>query len=486
MLSHTRNTCWTRSNLCHFTGIKKSIQRCCLVLLWSTLLYSTLVGCGDGSSSGAGGGTAPQTPAITSISPTTLTADPSGPVQVVITGTGFISTSQVEVNGKAVATTYISATSLQAIVPATAIVPGAKLLFTVVNGSETSGTTGTASTVVVNNPIPAVTSLQPSAVLAGTGATSVAVTGTGFIPATTVILNGSSRTVTFTSATSISIALSAADVASAGTSNLVATNAAPGGGNSAAAVFTVDNPMPVINSVTPANVMEGAAGFTLDVKGSGFTTGSLVYWNTTALATTMVGSNELTAAVPANLVAANATVQVVVTTPAPGGGQSTASSFSILSPKPVLSSISPTTVTFNQAASITLLGSGFDANSVAQWNGAPQPTVFISSTQLTVSLSATALSSPGAGQLTVVNRAPGGGSSAAVALTVTNQPIPVVNSVDLSVDTSGLACPQVVVHANGSNFGNTQLSVNGQALQTSGNQTDLFANLPAGFCFCSG
>src|ERR1700722_3275440 len=465
--------------------MKNRCSKLALFLLCWTLLFSTLVGCG-GSGSGSNGDTPPGSLAITSISPTTLTADPSGPVQVVITGTGFISTSQVKVNGSSVPTTYISATSLQAAIPATQIVPGAKLVFTVVNGSVTTDPGGTASTLVVTNPVPAVTPLQPAMVLAGAGATDVLITGTGFVPTSGVTVNGGARTVVYTSATEISVSLSAADLASAGTLNLVATNAAPGGGSSPAVTFSVDNAMPVIASIAPASVMEAAPAFTLDVKGSGFTIGSVVHWNSTPLTTTLVSQSEINAAVPATLVTANGSIQVVVTTPAPGGGQSSTATFSILSPKPVLNSISPATVPYNQPAAVTLLGSGFDANSAVQWQGSAKPTTFVSTSQLSVNLTAADLSTIGSGQLTVLNRAPGGGTSAALALNVTNQPVPVITGVDVSVQAPSTACPQVLVHATGTNFLNAKLSVNGQTLQGYGNGTDTFGYLPAGFTAAPG
>ena len=65
-------------------------------------------------------------------------------------------------------------------------------------------------------------------------------------------------------------------------------------------------PIPNINGVSPASVAPGSAGFTLTVNGSNFIhagVNSVVYWNTTALVTTYVGRNQLTAAVPAGLVA---------------------------------------------------------------------------------------------------------------------------------------------------------------------------------------
>jgi hypothetical protein len=149
--------------------------------------------------------------------------------------------------------------------------------------------------------------------------------------------------------------------------------------------------------------MEGAPAFTLDVKGSGFTAGATVHWNSTPLTTTLVGQNEMNAAVPVTSITSSRSVQVVVTTPAPGGGQSSAATFSILSPKLVLNSVSPATVPYNQPGMVTSLGSGFDANSVVQWNGSAEPTTFVSASHLSVNLTAADLSTIGSGKLTVIN-----------------------------------------------------------------------------------
>jgi hypothetical protein len=463
------------------------MKKIVLVLSCWLLMLTALVGCGGSgaSSNGSTGDTSPAPPMINSVSPATLNANASGPVQIVIAGTGFLATSQVKVNGVSVATTFVSATSLEASIPAAQIVPGATLALTVVNGAVSSSPNGPATTLVVNNPAPAISALDPSSAMAGAGATNIAISGTGFLSTTTVTVNGAARSATYTSATELSLSLPATDLASAGTLQVVATNAAPGGGSSAAFAFAIGNPMPVVSAVAPSSVMEGAAAFTLDVKGSNFVAGSVVFWDTTPLATTLVSGNELNAAVPANLVAASSSVQVIVTTPAPGGGQSTAATFSILSPKPTLTSLSPASVPSGQAASVALLGSGFDVHSVVQWNGNAQPTTFVSSSQLTVNLAAALLTQSGSGQLTVINRAPGGGTSAGLALNVTGTPIPVISGVSFSVQGLTLACPQVTVHVTGSNFMSPQLSVNGQILQAFNgdyfSQTDTLALLPAGF-----
>lgn len=437
------------------------------------------VGCGGGNSSSSS--SAPVVlPTIQSISPSTISADSSGPVEIVITGTGFIATSQVQVNKIAVATTYVSAVELNAVIPVSMIVSGAKLTIVVVNGSVSSES-NTSSNVTVTNPAPTIVSIAPSSALVGDGPMNVTITGTGFVPTTSVSLNGAPRTTAYVTNTQITATTTADDLGSAGTLNLVAINPAPGGGTSAAATFTVNNLMPVIGSISPASVTEGSAGFTLDVKGRGFPAGSIIYWNTTALASTVVSSTEMTAAVPATLLTAGSSIKIVVVAPAPGGGQSAAATFDVLSPKPTLSSILPGTVEVNQSASITLSGSGYAPDSVVQWNGSSRPATLVSSSTLIVSLSAADLATVGTGNISVTNPAPGGGTSAALALNITNQPIPAITGASLSVVPAGDGCQQIQLHVTGTNFFSTQLSVNGEPVQGYGNATDWFANLPNGF-----
>ena len=65
----------------------------------------------------------------------------------------------------------------------------------------------------------------------------------------------------------------------------------------------------------PNMATAGSAAFTLNVNGSGFVAGSVVYWNSTAHATTFVTNGQLTAAIAAADVATAGTVPVYVRNP---------------------------------------------------------------------------------------------------------------------------------------------------------------------------
>src|SRR6202035_2033775 len=89
-----------------------------------------------------------------------------------------------------------------------------------------------------------------------------------------------------------------------------------------------------------------------------------------------------------------------------------------LNPLPALSSISPAFAAAGDSAfSLAVNGTNFMPTSVVQWNSANHPTTYVSSTQLTASISAADIASGGAASITVSNPAPGGGTSSAVTFT---------------------------------------------------------------------
>jgi len=182
------------------------------------------------------------------------------------------------------------------------------------------------------NPVPTVTSLSPSSATAGGAAFTLTVTGTNFISGSVVNWNGGSRTTTYVSATQVKAAITAADIASAGTAQVSVTNPSPGGGTSGNSAFTIsaaNNPVPTVTSLSPSSATAGGAAFTLTVTGTNFISGSVVNWNGGSRTTTYVSATQVNAAITAADIASAGTAQVSVTNPAPGGGTSGNSAFTI-------------------------------------------------------------------------------------------------------------------------------------------------------------
>jgi hypothetical protein len=109
----------------------------------------------------------------------------------------------------------------------------------------------TSGTVPVVNPVPAITTLNPSSIVAGSAGFTLTVTGTGLVPGSVVHVNGAARTTAYGSATQVTAAIPATDVAMQGSNPAITmVNPTPGGGTSSAAPMTVTAPLPV-STITP-------------------------------------------------------------------------------------------------------------------------------------------------------------------------------------------------------------------------------------------
>ncbi len=278
---------------------------------------------------------------------------------------------------------------------------------------------GSGSPAIADNPVPSVSSFTPTSAVAGAPAQSLLVTGSGFNSSSVVSVNGTALPTTYVSGSSLQATLPAMALATGRVLNLTVTNPAPGGGTSTGSAFSVDNPMPMVASVTPSSVVAGSVGATLDLTGSSFVTSSVVNWNGSPVPTTYVSASEVKATLPASSLTTSSSNMVSVNNPAPGGGASTATNFAVTSPTPVLSGISPTVVPIGVAETITLTGSGFEANSSVLWNGSSRPTTFMSGTSLRVALSTSDLQTSSVGELSVMNPGPGSATSGNSQLTVT-------------------------------------------------------------------
>ena len=92
------------------------------------------------------------------------------------------------------------------------------------------------------------------------------------------------------------------------------------------------NPTPVILALQPDIVPVGSPAIVLTVTGSDFLATSIVRWNGSDRPTTHVSATQLTAQIPEADLAAVAMAAVTVFTPGPGGGTSSALTFTIRAP----------------------------------------------------------------------------------------------------------------------------------------------------------
>src|SRR6187402_2707084 len=132
----------------------------------------SLAGCAGGGGGGSSSTTTTTTPpattslTVTAVSPTDVLVG-SGDTSVVVTGTGFTTSSVISLNGTAEATTYVSSTEVHATVPAAQLKTGAVLSVAVANGTTVAKLDPAVAALSVDNPVPSFTSVAPNAILVG-------------------------------------------------------------------------------------------------------------------------------------------------------------------------------------------------------------------------------------------------------------------------------------------------------------------------------
>ncbi len=178
---------------------------------------------------------------------------------------------------------------------------------------------------------------------------------------------------------------------------------------------------PAISSLSPAKVPAGSSATTLTVSGSGFVTTSTVSVGGVAEATTYSSATQLTATVAASQLTSGGNLAVVVSN---GTVSSTPASLEVDNPAPTVSSLTPSTEFIGATSPvITLAGTGFVPTTIINVNGSARSTIYISATQVEVTLNSADVTTAGSLSLTAVNSTPGGGTSTAMSLPVNNPSI---------------------------------------------------------------
>ena len=383
----------------------------------------------------------PAAPTITTLAPTTIAVGTAG-FALTVTGTNFAATSVVQVDGVSRPTTFSSATTLMAQLPASDRVTGGTHAITVRTPAPGGGTSN-ATTLTVTGPTIAV---SPLVVGAGGLVTFTLTNGPAnpmdalvwYCPATGgdrafvdyVYLNNTqtppttgvaSATVTLRAPLQVGMQCEARWFAnaSAGSAPPLATSAR----------VTVANPTPAIGALGPASVAAGSAGFTLTVTGAGFVPGATVQVNGTGRTTTMISATQLTVAVLVTDVASIGPAPITVANPPPcvsSGCTSVGVALTVVAPPsaPTLTTLAPATVVAGPTGfALTVTGTNFVGTSVVQVDGVSRPTTFSSATTLMAQLPASDRATGGTHAITVGTPAPGGGTSNATTLTVTGPTI---------------------------------------------------------------
>jgi outer membrane protein assembly factor BamB len=158
--------------------------------------------------------------------------------------------------------------------------------------------------------------------------------------------------------------------------------------------YTVTASLAQVTSLSPSSAIAGSQGFTATITGSNFSSLSEVSWNGASLPLVTVSDTQLTVQVPAFAISTPGSSSVYVS--GPTTGTSNTVSFTDTNSPIQLSSLSPSSaVASGPVFLLTVNGSQFGPQTMVLWNGSPQPTAVLSTTQLVATISAADVATAG-------------------------------------------------------------------------------------------
>jgi subtilisin family serine protease len=382
-------------------------------------------------------------PVATSLAPTS--AATGGPAfTLTVNGSKFVSSSVVRWNGSSRTTTFVSATQLQAAIPAADIAADGTNQVTVFTPAPGGGT---------SSPLSFTVAVQPSLTVS---ATSVA----GGSPVTVTLTNGlggAGDWIALADASAGNFSYIQYIYVGAGVTTRTWTVSMPPFPGTYEFRLYLNGGYTRAATSPPVTVTGGTAALSVGattVTGGGPATVTLTggYGGANDWLAFALTSAPNTSYVQSTFIGAGITTKTwTVTTPtSPGtyefrlflnnGYTRAATSPPITvtqgqNPVPVLNVLSPAKTIAGNPVTITLTGSGFTSSSVARWNGSDRPTSVISSTQLQMTLSLSDVGSVGTGQVAVFSPAPGGGVSASLPFEITAAPVLTVSTASAAVGT---------------------------------------------------
>jgi len=273
--------------------------------------------------------------------------------------------------------------------------------------------------VSLENPIPSVQSAQPNPLTVGSF--TLTVSGSKFAKGAQVLLDGAALPTTFISATQLT-ASGTATPAEVGKGTVAVRNPDPGSVVSPTAYsLQIDPPLTIAVKVSPATAQVrdgGSLQFSAAVSGSANTA---VVWSVNGVAGGNNSSGTISASglyqAPANLPNPN-TVTVTATSEADSRASDSATA-TLEYPVPTLASVSPQNISVGNFT-LTVTGTKFFNGTAVVFGGQLLPTVYVSSTQLTATGTATS-QQVGQVQIVVQNPDPGSADSNALAEQVSAQ-----------------------------------------------------------------
>ncbi len=192
-------------------------------------------------------------PALSSVNPSSATVG-SPPLNLSLRGSGFRPGAQVKWNGSGLNTAYISATELNATLPAEFLIAEHTASIFVLNPDGIA--TNSIPFQVLPSLTPEITQLTPSSAPSGSSDLTMGVNGRNFVSGARVHWNGTPLTTAYTSSTQLSATVPAALLTTNSVAGIAVRN--PDGKTSAAVLFAIGDALRITSSAALPVAVTGA------------------------------------------------------------------------------------------------------------------------------------------------------------------------------------------------------------------------------------
>lgn len=196
----------------------------------------------------------------------------------------------------------------------------------------TDDNTDSLTLIQLPNPLPEITSMTPAIAQRGSGELQISIEGDKFIRTTKVFFENHLLDSTFVDNRRLNVMIPPKLLLKAGTFKISATNPAPEGGISEGMNFTINNPVPTITAIEPAEAIAGTQGFTLNIHGVGFFDDTEIYFGEVKKSATYINNSKLQMELTSEDLRTHGKYEIIAHNLAPGGGNSNRVIFTVKNP----------------------------------------------------------------------------------------------------------------------------------------------------------
>lgn len=350
---------------------------------------------------------------------------------------------------------------------------------------------GTPNTAL--HPKPFLTTLNPGTMTVSTGDQLLRVYGSSFVNGSKIRLDGRDLPTTYASPTELYAIVVSVNRTRVRTYQVTVFTPEPGGGVSDSLPLAILNPKPRISSLYPATIGLDFSNDDLEIMvlGPNFVNGAQALVDGQSRVTRFVNSGVLIVSLVPSDRRTVGTRSITVVHGSPGGGESTPVTLTVQQPRPSLLSLEPTRFEMlGNVQNMLLTGRGFTPETRI-WFGTRELAAFSGTSgsgvdTLVVRIPVWELATARMVDVSVVNPAPGGGTSGTLPVEIYNpnppNPVPTITSIDPA---SALRPAQtsLALRVTGTGFvpGSTMRVGTGEQTTTVVSDTELVGEVQSGY-----